>query len=177
MVPRAATRSAAGEDFLGILLVRWLFRHSGAFFIRRSFSGDELYSAVFDKYIEQLLVDGQSIEFFIEGTRSRSGKMLPPKMGLLSVVTQAFLDKKIPDATIVPISINYEKVRGTHFFSFFLLFFLLCFGVVWCGVVCCVALCCGGVLWCGVVWCAALWYAVLCSAMLCCAVVSCAVLC
>jgi len=58
----------AGEDFLGIILVRWVFRHSGAFFLRRTFAGDELYSTIFSRYVEQLLLDGQSIEFFIEGT-------------------------------------------------------------------------------------------------------------
>lgn len=85
---------AAGEDFLGILFVRWLFRKSGAFFLRRSFLGndDELYSAIFKEYVSQLLCDGQSLEFFIEGTRSRSGKLLHPKMGLLSIITDAALE-------------------------------------------------------------------------------------
>jgi glycerone phosphate O-acyltransferase len=74
---------------LGILLVRWLFRKSGAFFLRRSFLGssDQLYSIIFREYVQRILTDGQSLEFFIEGTRSRSGKMLHPKMGLLSIIT------------------------------------------------------------------------------------------
>jgi glycerol-3-phosphate O-acyltransferase len=72
---------AAGEDFLGILAVRWLFRKSGAFFMRRSFAQDKLYSAIMQKYVELLLADGQSLEFYIEGTRSRSGKFLQPKLG------------------------------------------------------------------------------------------------
>ena len=72
---------AAGEDFLGIFFVRWLFRNSGAFFIRRTFAADKLYSAILQKYAELLLAQGQSLEFFIEGTRSRTGKMLHPKMG------------------------------------------------------------------------------------------------
>ena len=99
----------AGEDFLGIMLVRWLFRHSGAFFVRRSFADDRLYSAIYNAYVEQLLVDNRSIEFFIEGTRSRSGKMLHPKTGMLSVVSNAFFDKKVSNLHFVPISINYEK--------------------------------------------------------------------
>ena len=49
--------------------VRWIFRQSGAFFIRRSFAKDKIYSAVFRQYVIQLLNDGQSLEFFIEGTR------------------------------------------------------------------------------------------------------------
>ncbi len=72
---------AAGEDFLGIFFVRWLFRNSGAFFIRRTFAHDSLYTAILQKYVELLLANGQSLEFFIEGTRSRTGKMLHPKMG------------------------------------------------------------------------------------------------
>ena len=110
---------AAGEDFLGILLVRWLFRRSGAFFMKRSMdvTTDPLYSAIFALYLQQLLVDGQSIEFFIEGTRSRSGKMLQPKQGLLSVLTDAYLDGKVADAWIVPISINYEKTMEGEIYS------------------------------------------------------------
>ena len=110
---------AAGEDFLGILLVRWLFRRSGAFFMRRSMdtAADPLYSAIFACYLQQLLVDGQSIEFFIEGTRSRSGKMLQPKQGLLSVLTDAYLDGKVGDVYVVPISINYEKTMEGEIYS------------------------------------------------------------
>ena len=110
---------AAGEDFLGILLVRWLFRRSGAFFMKRSMDAttDPLYSAIFAQYLQQLLVDGQSIEFFIEGTRSRSGKMLQPKQGLLSVLTDAYLDGKVADVFVVPISINYEKTMEGELYS------------------------------------------------------------
>ena len=124
---------AAGEDFLGILLVRWLFRRSGAFFIRRSLDsgGDALYAAIFQQYVQQLLRDGQSIEFFIEGTRSRSGKMLHPKLGLLSMLTDCVLDcsdagnpaYQLPgaanarNATIIPITINYEKTIEGDLYS------------------------------------------------------------
>ena len=110
---------AAGEDFLGILLVRELFRRSGAFFMKRSMdtSTDPLYSAIFSLYLQQLLVDGQSIEFFIEGTRSRSGKMLQPKQGLLSVLTDAYLDGKVSNVYIVPISIYYEKTMEGEIYS------------------------------------------------------------
>jgi glycerol-3-phosphate O-acyltransferase len=50
----------------------------GAFFIRRSFGGDVLYAAVFDAYVTVLLKHGMTVECFIEGGRSRSGKVLPP---------------------------------------------------------------------------------------------------
>lgn len=110
---------AAGEDFLGILLVRSFFRKSGAFFLRRSFLAgeDALYSAIFKEYVTQLLVDGQCLEFFIEGTRSRSGKMLQPKLGLLSIVTNVFFDGKVKDLTFVPMSINYEKTMEGDMYS------------------------------------------------------------
>jgi glycerol-3-phosphate O-acyltransferase len=63
---------ASGEDFLGILFVRYIFRQSRAFFLRRSFLGgdDALYSAIFKQYVSSVLEDGQSIEFFIEGTHT-----------------------------------------------------------------------------------------------------------
>jgi glycerol-3-phosphate O-acyltransferase len=72
-----------------MLLVRWLFRKSGAFFLRRSYAdgSDILYATIFREYVQRILCDGQSLEFFIEGTRSRSGKMLHPKFGLLSIIT------------------------------------------------------------------------------------------
>ncbi len=57
-------------------------------------------------------MDGQAIEFYIEGTRSRSGKMLPPKTGMLSTVTSTFLDRKVPNINIIPLAINYERVSA-----------------------------------------------------------------
>lgn len=100
---------AAGEDFLGIFAVRWFFRQAGAFFIRRSFSADNLYSTILRSYVDAMLKDGQSLEFYIEGTRSRTGKMLQPKMGMLSMVTSAVQRGVVNDVTIVPMSFNYEK--------------------------------------------------------------------
>jgi glycerol-3-phosphate O-acyltransferase len=108
---------AAGEDFLGILFVRWAFRNGGAFFIRRQFEGDQLYQAIFQEYVTRLLQDGISLEFFVEGTRSRSGKMLHPKLGMLSYITSAYLDGKIANATIVPMSINYERTMEGNSYS------------------------------------------------------------
>jgi len=108
---------AAGEDFLGIFFVRWLFRNSGAFFIRRSFANDKLYTVILQKYVESLLSRGQSIEFFIEGTRSRTGKMLQPKMGFVTMLTNAVQRGVVDDLTIVPITINYEKTMESHMYA------------------------------------------------------------
>jgi 1-acyl-sn-glycerol-3-phosphate acyltransferase len=101
---------AAGEDFLGMAFIRNLFRYSGAFFIRRSFGSDNLYKAIFGEYVQNLLLNGCSIEFFTEGTRSRAGKTLQPKIGLLSIICDIFFKKKIDNFTIIPIHISYEKI-------------------------------------------------------------------
>lgn len=103
-------RIAAGEDFLSIFIVRWIFKNCGAFFLRRSFDGDALYWAVFSEYVEQLVIEHDPVEFFIEGKRSRSGKSLHPKLGMLNMTMQPFLEKKFPDLQIVPISLSYDKV-------------------------------------------------------------------
>ena len=67
-----------------------LFRSGGAFFIRRTFRGAVLYSKVFVEYIHRLLEEGYNIEQFIEGGRSRTGKLLMPKLGLLSILFNAY---------------------------------------------------------------------------------------
>jgi glycerol-3-phosphate O-acyltransferase len=102
---------AAGDN-LSFFPVGPAFRRAGAFFIRRSFHGDRLYGAVVDAYMRRLIKDGFTLEFFLEGGRSRTGKLLPPKVGLLSLVVDAALavfgtGKKI---YFVPISIGYERV-------------------------------------------------------------------
>ena len=63
-----------------------------------------------EEYITKVLHDSHFLEFFIEGTRCRVGKMLPPKYGILSIVAKNVLDGKIPDAQILPVTLNYEKV-------------------------------------------------------------------
>jgi len=100
---------AAGEN-LSFFPVGPLFRRAGAFFIRRSFHGDRLYGAVVDAYMRRLIKDGFSLEFFLEGGRSRTGKLLPPKMGLLSLVVDAALSAPGRKIYFVPISIGYERV-------------------------------------------------------------------
>lgn len=87
-----------------------IFRRSGAFFIKRSFADDPLYKTLLDHYVRALTSEGYTQEFFIEGTRSRTGKMLPPKVGLLSTYVEAIADQVAPDIQIVPLSIAYEKV-------------------------------------------------------------------
>jgi glycerol-3-phosphate O-acyltransferase len=100
---------AAGEN-LNFWPLGLIFRRSGAFFLRRSFKGDRLYSVLFAAYVRRLLKEGNTIEFFIEGGRSRTGKILPPKMGMLSMCVDPVLDAEVPDVHFVPASIGYEKV-------------------------------------------------------------------
>jgi glycerol-3-phosphate O-acyltransferase len=100
---------AAGEN-LNFWPMGTVFRRSGAFFIRRSFRGDKLYTAVFSGYVRRLLREGHVIEFFIEGGRSRTGKLLPPRVGMLGICMEPVLDGHLPDVTFVPVSIGYEKV-------------------------------------------------------------------
>jgi glycerol-3-phosphate O-acyltransferase len=87
-----------------------LFRSGGAFFIRRSFRGAVLYSKVFAEYIHKLLEEGYNIEQFIEGGRSRTGKLLMPKLGLLSILLNAYKNGACQDMIIVPIYIGYDRV-------------------------------------------------------------------
>lgn len=100
---------AAGDN-LAFFPVGPLFRRAGAFFIRRSFKGDRLYPAVVDAYMRRLLRDGWVIEFFLEGGRSRTGKLLPPKLGLLNMIVDAALLLEGRRVSFVPVSIGYERM-------------------------------------------------------------------
>ncbi|MFH4976912.1 hypothetical protein AB6A40_003621 [Gnathostoma spinigerum] len=87
---------AAGMDFMHSKVMGETLRRCGAFFIRRHFGADQLYWALFTEYVQSQLVSSDyPIEFFIEGTRSRSGKSLFPKYGLLQVLMEPFFRKQI----------------------------------------------------------------------------------
>ena len=101
---------AAGDDFLKIVLVNHLLRMTGAFFIRRRISNDQLYQAILTEYIQQIIKDNNFLEFFLEGTRSRTGKILHPKFGMLSMCTDVYYDGTVPDISFVPVTINYDRV-------------------------------------------------------------------
>lgn len=100
---------AAGDN-LNFMPVGPVFRRGGAFFIRRSFKGDRLYAAVVDAYIRRLIRDGFPIELFLEGGRSRTGKLLAPKYGLLNMIVDAALAVPQQKVYFVPVSIGYERV-------------------------------------------------------------------
>jgi len=100
---------AAGDN-LSFFPMGYIFRTSGAFFMRRSFRNNELYSEVFAKYMAMLLKEGLTVEFFIEGGRSRTGKMIMPKYGLLSMFIQALQDKYCENFAAIPVYLGYDRV-------------------------------------------------------------------
>ncbi|XP_068233240.1 dihydroxyacetone phosphate acyltransferase-like isoform X2 [Palaemon carinicauda] len=113
---------AAGMDFMNMAVVGEMLRGSGAFYIRRSFMDNPLYWAVFQEYVQNLVeYTGSPLEFFLEGTRSRSGKSLPPKLGLLGCVLECWLRGRLPDLAIVPISISYDRTLEEKLYAYELL--------------------------------------------------------
>jgi glycerol-3-phosphate O-acyltransferase len=101
--------TAAGLN-LAFWPMGYLFRKSGAFFIRRDFRGSILYPAIFSRYLHVLLAEGYPLEFFIEGGRSRSGKLILPKLGLLSLLIDGYRAGACKDIAFVPVAIAYERV-------------------------------------------------------------------
>ena len=102
---------AAAEDFLNMAVVNVLMRRSGAFFIKRNQKKyKDLYKAILNEYLSKLMLGNHFIEFFVEGTRSRTGKMLPPKYGILSIMGRNVQEGRVPDVKILPVTINYEKI-------------------------------------------------------------------
>lgn len=100
--------------FAGKNLAFWpmgpLFRRTGAFFVRRSLSGAVFYTKVLAEYLNLLLEEGYNVEFFIEGTRSRSGKLLPPRLGALSMLLNAYRSGACDEMSFVPVFIGYDRV-------------------------------------------------------------------
>ncbi|MFQ1022597.1 glycerol-3-phosphate 1-O-acyltransferase PlsB [Avibacterium paragallinarum] len=97
----------------GINLNFWpvgaMFRRGGAFFIRRTFKGNRLYSTIFREYLAELFHRGYSVEYFIEGGRSRTGRLLAPKTGMMSMTLQA-LQRQTRPISVVPVYVGYEHV-------------------------------------------------------------------
>jgi glycerol-3-phosphate O-acyltransferase len=100
---------AAGDN-LSFWPLGPVLRRAGAFFIKRSFKGKKLYAQLVNAYIRKILVEGWNVEVFIEGGRSRTGKLLPPKLGILSMIVDAALQLKDKEIQFVPISIGYERI-------------------------------------------------------------------
>jgi glycerol-3-phosphate O-acyltransferase len=106
---------AAGIN-LNLPIVGRFLRKGGAFFIRRSFRGNALYTVVFMKYIAAIMARGHSIEYFIEGGRSRTGRLLQPKTGMLSMTVRSFLRERARPIVFIPVYFGYERiVEGTTY--------------------------------------------------------------
>ena len=95
---------------LNLPVIGPILRRGSAFFLRRTFKGDPLYSTVFREYISQLFVRGVSLEYFIEGGRSRTGRLLAPRGGMLSMTLRSFLRESRRPVVFQPVYIGYEKI-------------------------------------------------------------------
>lgn len=100
---------AAGIN-LNLPVLGPLLRRGGAFFLRRSFKANTLYSAVFSEYVAALVRRGVALEYFIEGGRSRSGRLLNPRLGLLGITVRGALASPRRPVAFQPVYIGYEKV-------------------------------------------------------------------
>jgi glycerol-3-phosphate O-acyltransferase 1/2 len=111
-------RVAAGDN-LRLPFVSWLVTHLGGFFIKRKLDSsvhkDVLYRKCLQEYMERCLYAGENLEFFLEGSRSRSGKPCSPKAGLLSVVVDAVKQGVVEDVLLVPVNISYDKILERSF--------------------------------------------------------------
>ncbi|RUS83045.1 hypothetical protein EGW08_009184 [Elysia chlorotica] len=113
---------AAAMDFMGMKFFGWLLRNSGAFYIRRSFGEDHLYWAIFTEYVQCQICNGDNpIEFYVEGTRSRTAKSYTPKFGMLSAALEPYFKSHIPDIMVVPVSISYDRILEESLYAYELL--------------------------------------------------------
>jgi glycerol-3-phosphate O-acyltransferase len=101
-------------DNLKIPLLGEFLQNAGAFYIRRAWGDDALYATVVQAYIDILLSKGYNFECFIEGTRSRTGKLLVPKVGMLRLLCNTILREKARDCWIMPVSVQYDRVIETE---------------------------------------------------------------
>uniref|UniRef100_A0A915HUA6 Phospholipid/glycerol acyltransferase domain-containing protein n=1 Tax=Romanomermis culicivorax TaxID=13658 RepID=A0A915HUA6_ROMCU len=113
---------ASAQDFLQMEFMSEMLRKCGAYFIRRTFNDDEFYKALFTKYVQTQVINGDStMAAFVEGTRSRTGKSLCPKYGFLSTILEPFLAGHVYDITIVPINISYGRLMEEEIYAYELL--------------------------------------------------------
>ncbi len=110
-----APHIAAGLN-LNLPIVGPFLRRGGAFYLRRTFRSQKLYSAVFNEYVAAIISQGVSIEYFIEGTRSRTGRLLDPKAGMLAMTVNGYLYSPARPVTFLPVYIGYEQLmEGTTY--------------------------------------------------------------
>jgi glycerol-3-phosphate O-acyltransferase len=105
----AVPHIAAGIN-LNMPIVGPLLRRGGAFFLRRSFGGNATYTAVFTRYLGTMMARGHSLEYFIEGGRSRTGRLLQPKTGMLAMTVRSFMRTPERPLVFVPVYFGYERL-------------------------------------------------------------------
>jgi glycerol-3-phosphate O-acyltransferase len=112
-LPHVAAGVNLNMPFIGAIL-----RRGGAFYLRRSFKGNRLYASVFNAYLQQILTLGHSIEYFVEGGRSRTGRLLAPKGGMLAMTVSSYMREPRLPVVFVPVYFGYEKlIEGDSFIS------------------------------------------------------------
>ena len=94
-----------------------LARRAGIIFLRRSFQDSEIYKATFRRYIDYLIEKRFSLLWALEGTRSRTGKLLAPRFGLFSYVVESILRTKLYDVTFIPVSVAYDQITEVEDYS------------------------------------------------------------
>lgn len=97
-------------DNLNFPVIGPFLQHAGAMWIRRSFGDDQLYVTLVQSYMDTLLQNGFNVECFVEGGRSRTGKLLQPKFGILSYLLESVMSGRAKDAIVCPVSTQYDKV-------------------------------------------------------------------
>jgi glycerol-3-phosphate O-acyltransferase len=100
-----------GGDNLRIWPISSLARRAGIIFIRRSFGNDEIYKLALREYLGYLLAKRFNLEWYMEGGRSRTGKLRPARYGLLAYVAEAVACGRADDAYLVPVAITYDQLR------------------------------------------------------------------
>ncbi|ORX51323.1 acyltransferase-domain-containing protein, partial [Hesseltinella vesiculosa] len=104
-------------DNLDMPVVGTVLKNAGAFYIRREWGDDLLYKTILEEYTVKLLSEGMNFECFVEGTRSRLGKLLQPKLGIVKIMLEALINNRFSDCYIVPISIGYDKIIETSTYA------------------------------------------------------------
>jgi glycerol-3-phosphate O-acyltransferase len=108
---------AAGVN-LNLPVIGRFLRKGGGFFMRRSFRGNSLYTVVFTQYLAAIMARGHSIEYFIEGGRSRSGRLLAPMTGMLAMTVRSYLRKPRRPVVFIPVYFGYERIwEGATYIS------------------------------------------------------------
>ncbi len=107
----------AGGINMNFFPVGPLVRRSGVFFIRRTFKDNPIYKHVLRSYVDYLIEKRFNLEWYIEGGRSRSGKLLPPRFGMLAYVVDAFRRGRSDDVYLIPVSIAYDLIQDVGSYS------------------------------------------------------------